>query len=160
MERSSQKVREKEPLSDATQTAGIERSRATQVWRTRRLRLSSSRCSLLRRRLVRHRIRVGRTAGCREQQHQKVCHSGNSAKGREDEGKRERPRGSPLRGRLPTRVKKRSGGKRLYVDDRVGLSDKVGRLRDEELPLILTLAQHLTLHAHELHFAFGIERTV
>lgn len=75
MEGSSQEVRENEPVSDATQTAVIERGRATQVRRARRLRLSSSRCGLLRWRLVRSHVCVRRTADCREQQHQKVCHN-------------------------------------------------------------------------------------
>lgn len=118
--------------------------------------MSSSRCGVLRWRLVRHRVRMGRTAGCREQQHQEVCHRGIAPKGarKKEHGKR------PLWGNSPTRVEKKSGGKRLYVDDCVGLCNKVGRLRNEELPLIPALAQYLALHAHELHFALGIKRSV
>jgi len=101
MEGSSQEVKENEPVSDATQTAVIERGRATQVGRPRRLRLRSGRCGLLHWRLVTRRVRMRRTAGCREQQHQKVCHS-ESAEGRE---KLKEEREAPLVGATPHKGK-------------------------------------------------------
>ncbi len=125
MEGSSQEVEDKKPVSDATQTAVIKRRCATQVRRARRLRLSSSRCSFLRRRLVRRRFRMGRAAGCREQQHENVCHRDSA--GRRETGVR-KTRSAPCGGDSPQGLIERSGGKRLYVDDCVGLCHKVGRL--------------------------------
>ena len=48
----------------------------------------------------------------------------------------------------------------LVNDTESSFRDKVGRLRDEKLSLIPALAQNLTLHSHELHFALRIERAV
>jgi hypothetical protein len=65
-------------------------------------------------------------------------------------------------GAFPTGFKsiERSGSERFNIDYRVSFSNQLGCLRDKKLPLVPALLQHFAFHAHELHLALRVERTV